>query len=153
MPMVKSGNYFLSPAIFREEKVFPIASLRDLEGEAITAINSGMAVRTSLYGHYRYDERIFLDFVDHDFMRWCRSQGVQFCLMEGILIQQSFFGDSLPSARSRRIRARIYSKDYRVFYSKSGRGSLRISLEILWYRLQIEYQCLKNWIKRFKVGG
>lgn len=148
LPVVKSENYFLSPAIFREEKVFPITSLRDLEGEEMTAINSGMAVRSSVYDSYRYDERIFLDFVDHDFMGWCRANGVNFCIMERMLIQQSFFGDSRPSAKSRRIRARIYSKDYRVFYSKFGRGPLRISLEVLWYRLLTEYQILKTWMKR-----
>ena len=152
LPVVKSGEVYLSPAVFKNDEVVQIFSLNQLNGQEITGINSGMAVKISVYQNYRYDERLFLDYVDHDFTFWCRKNGIRFCVMDRIVIEQEFFGLSQPSAKSRRFRARIYTKDYRLFCSKCGRSPLRVFRDLAWYWIFTEYMCVKSWIKGFHRG-
>ncbi len=152
LPVVKTGEAFLSPSVFQNNKVLQIFSLDELCGKEITGINSGMAVRSSVYEKYRYDEQLFLDYVDHDFMYWCREHGIQFCVMDRILIEQEFFGVSQTSAKSRHFRARIYSKDYWRFCSKWGRNPFLILMDLAWYWTIVEYMCMKTWIKGLQRG-
>lgn len=54
------------------------------------AINSCLAVRVHLYKNYRYDERLFLDSVDHNFFDDLREKKMNFKILP-TSIQQNFF--------------------------------------------------------------
>ena len=73
VPLVFSAGRLLSPckiksnfnvSMFKDEQEALLYNRRD-----ITAINSGMAIKLNVFDNYCYDEHIFLDGVDHNFMR------------------------------------------------------------------------------------
>ena len=71
LPVVKSTSGMLSPAVYTQRRIVPVNELSEIKNRQVSAINSGMVVRLSLYDNYSYDETMFLDYVDHDFMYWC----------------------------------------------------------------------------------
>lgn len=59
-----------------------------LNNENMSAINSGMIIKSEIFRDYQYDENMFLDFVDHDFMRTMKNRNKKFVIMkDNILIQ------------------------------------------------------------------
>lgn len=120
LPIVKSDGVIISPCIFSTGEMGIANSAEELKNCEISAINSGMAVRMQLYDNYRYDEKYFLDYIDHDFMRWCRLNSQVISIADGITINQNFFAKSGASKKSKRIRFNIYKKDYARFQRKCG---------------------------------
>ena len=49
------------------------SNIYELELDNMSAINSGMVVRASVYKKIRYNEDLFLDCIDHEFMRMVRK--------------------------------------------------------------------------------
>ena len=131
LPIVKANNTIISPCIFSTGEMIVAESVEALNGKEMSGINSGMAVKTSLYDNYRYDEGYFLDYVDHDFLRWCRLNSYSFCVMDDITLIQSFFAQSNPSKKAKRIRFNIYKKDYARFQRKCGVSRFRIIEHLL----------------------
>ncbi len=144
IPVVRTKSFMMSPAIFTKRRVIPIQSLDEISGKELTAINSGLCVRMSLYQKFRYDEAIFLDCVDHDFMRWCRENGKRFCLMQDVELVQNFFSESKPAPSARKFRAGIYMKDTRIFDAKCGKSRFLTEWDLLRYRLAIMISCWRN---------
>lgn len=126
LPIVKSDGVILSPCIFSTGEMGIAHSEEELKHCEISAINSGMAVKTQLYAHYRYDEKYFLDYIDHDFMRWCRQNAKAISIVDGITLHQNFFAKSGASKKSKRVRFRIYRKDYARFQRKCGVSYFKI---------------------------
>ena len=120
LPVVKSNEVIVSPCIYTKRAMKTIQSLEELQGQKISGINSGMAVRSSLYQQFKYDEAYFLDYVDHDFMRWCRLNEQEFCVMGQVVLQQTFFAHSNAAKKAKRKRFKIYKKDYSRFQRKCG---------------------------------
>lgn len=141
LPTVFSNNKMISPSIAEKYRVISVGSTKELENRFITAINSGMAVRAEVYSSYRYDERLFLDCIDHDFMRWCRQNKKEICIMENVILQQSFFSDSRPKKKQALIRYRIFSKDFQIYASKKGNNKFITKLQLLKNRIHLELTC------------
>lgn len=131
LPIVKSKDTIISPCIFSTKEMVIADSVDKLADKEISAINSGMAVKMSLYNNYRYDEKYFLDYVDHDFMRWCRLNSKDFCIMEDVNLEQTFFAQGTASKKAKRIRFNIYKKDYARFQRKCGLGWFKIIEQLL----------------------
>lgn len=144
LPVVRTQSFIMSPAIYTKRRVVPIRSVDELKGKEITGINSGLAVRLRVYQEFHYDEAIFLDCVDHDFLRWCRIHGKKFCVMNDLELVQSFFSEGKPSPAARKNRARIYTRDTRVFDAKCGKSRLLTQWDLLRYWIAVELSCLKN---------
>ena len=124
-PLIYSGNKLISPS-----RISPSYQIRlfDTEQQALTyegmdktAINSGMALRLSLFEHYRYDENIFLDGVDHKFLSDMRQRGEKICVFP-YCCNHMFSGNSMPSKESAISRFRILKKDYN-YILKNNRSS------------------------------
>ena len=103
LPIVKSNDTIISPCLFSTKEMIIANSVDELANKEISAINSGMAVKMSLYDNYRYDEKYFLDYVDHDFMRWCRLNSKDFCVMKDINLEQTFFAQGTASKKAKLI--------------------------------------------------
>ena len=146
LPVVKSNDKMLSPAIYTKRRMMAAKTLADLENRQITAINSGMAVRLSLYDNYRYDEAMFLDYVDHDFMCWCNLNGKLIQIMADVLLLQSFFDDGNPSVAARKNRLRIFCRDFRIFGAKNGKHRLATEYDLLKYCVKQYLKMLKTWL-------
>lgn len=156
LPVVKSKTMILSPAIYTRRRIVAIKELSDLENQQITAINSGMAVRLALYDDFRYDEAIFLDYVDHDFMCWCNLNGKKIQIMDDVLLFQNFFAESNPSNAARKHRMQIYCKDIRVFEAKHGKSRVLTELGLLRHCSCQYLKMLTTWLgckKISKNGG
>lgn len=127
LPLVVSlgdQSTILSPCLYGKYKMRRVAAAEELTGRALSAINSGMAVRLSLYAHYRYDEALFLDYVDHDFMAMCRREGVGVHVLTDTRLYQNFSGDSHPTREQAMTRLNIFEKDFRVYGKKHGLSPL-----------------------------
>lgn len=82
-------------------------------------INSGMCIPLSFFENCKYDENIFLDFVDHDFIKTIRkSYGNCFKVMTSISLQQEFSGATRLSKTKELARYIIYCNDAIMFYKK-----------------------------------
>lgn len=138
LPVVRSGERWISPCIAGKYRVHPVESMEQLKGKPITAINSGMAARLLLYQDYRYDENLFLDCIDHDFMRWCRQNDVGIKIMEDVILQQSFFADSRPQRKAALFRRKLFVRDFRTYSRKCGHHRLVTELQLLKGRIRLE---------------
>lgn len=91
-PLVKCGKYTMSPAVLKLK--IPHVSLTEFRGvvslEKISLINSGMCVSIrSFWNCGGYNEKVFLDFSDHEFLRrYKKYNSVAYILPQ--LIKQDF---------------------------------------------------------------
>ncbi|MGI6260583.1 MAG: glycosyltransferase [Acutalibacteraceae bacterium] len=141
LPIVLSSKRMISPALYGKYRIRAVNAVEELSGRKITAINSGMAVRAEIYQSYRYDERLFLDYIDHDFMQWCRQNKKEVCIMERVTLKQTFFSDSRPKRDKALFRQKIFSKDFRRYASKWGNNRVITELQILKRRIHLELTC------------
>ncbi len=144
VPLVFSDSRMISPSIAGKNRVVSVGSANELTNKSLTAINSGLAVRTELYRDYRYDEALFLDCIDHDFMRWCRQQGKEICIMEQVVLHQSFFADSKPKRASAIIRRKIFVHDFRTYSKKCGKNPIVMLFQLLKGRIRLELTCSRS---------
>lgn len=87
--------------------------------EKSSFINSGMCIPLSFFENCSYDKSIFLDFVDHDFVKTIRKlYGNVFKLMPSISLKQNFSGSSKEPQAKVLHRYKIYCKDAKIFYKK-----------------------------------
>lgn len=139
VPLIYSGDALLSPCLLNENHRvgrFPDAQgALTYQGDQLSAINSGMAVRLDVFDDYRYDEEIFLDGADHHFMLDMRQKGIRAQVFD-YRCRHDFSGDSRPSRDSAATRFRIYARDYAyilrgrkmAFYGLVGKRALRLTL-------------------------
>lgn len=82
-------------------------------------INSGMCIPLSFFENCNYDENIFLDFVDYDFVKTIRKlYGNCFKVMNSISLRQEFSGTTKTAKIKALTRYVIYCNDAVVFYKK-----------------------------------
>lgn len=115
LPIVRDEVGILSPSVMKKyychrapENVWKIKK------QELCGINSGMAIRLRLFKNYRYDERIFLDYVDHGFIRDMRKKHRKVSIMD-VEIRQTFSSNTDNKEKSM-IRFQIFKKDINEFY-------------------------------------
>lgn len=135
IPIVISGKSraILSPSKLINGNTYRINSLDDIENSSFSAINSGMIIKMSVFKEYRYDESLFLDCVDHDFMCSCWKNNVSICIMNNCILEQDFSGDC-TNIKSSLNRYKIYSKDFITFRKKNSCNTI-ITAFLLFKRL------------------
>lgn len=117
LPIVISQNKIISPTRAREwKKYFATAADIERNKDQLTAINSGMCVALSIYENYRYDARIFLDYVDHLFMEYIRSQKVRVKILP-VQLEQNFSLDTKGESASVKQRFNIFMNDVETAYA------------------------------------
>ncbi len=139
IPILTQEGRIISPC--RREvpksKLF-FASAQEVLGEnpeAMQAFNSCMTVSLAVFRDYRYDERIFLDGVDHAFLRDMRSRGKKLQVLP-VTCEHGFSGYQKGSKAGDLTRFKIYAKDSRVLYEDTpgaygrivGRRALHLCL-------------------------
>lgn len=117
VPIVKAEKQILSPCMIHRGRVKAIHDLSSITRENITAINSGMIVSLNVYQKIRYNENLFLEYIDHDFIRQLKKHQYSIHILKQ-QIQQNFsvFENDKASAKTR---FSILKKDLHVFYGKS----------------------------------
>jgi GT2 family glycosyltransferase len=56
----------------------------------ITGISSGMTIRRNVFKKIKYDEKMFLDFIDYDFIKASKNSGFKIIEVNNIKISQKF---------------------------------------------------------------
>ncbi len=74
-----------------------------------------MIIKSEIFENYKYDENLFLDFIDHDFIRTMKLKEKKIAIMNDNVITQNFsiINDSVKKAK---IRYKIKKKDLKYFY-------------------------------------
>ncbi|WP_300903855.1 hypothetical protein [Faecalibaculum rodentium] len=137
IPVVKTDSgMIISPAEMRRD--LPVAA-KDIDRiKDLTAINSGMVLPGDLAARQRYDERLFLDNVDHQFLKDCKSEHVKIEIMSTELIQDFSAEEADFDQLARRFR--IFKRDTIAYYSKNPWKGRFILLK---RRLRLFAQCRK----------
>lgn len=129
VPLIYAAGRLISPCrlghghrvtMFENE-----AEALSYSGNDLSAINSGMAIDLSVFDGYRYDENIFLDGVDHNFMTDMRQKGVGVTVFE-YRCNHAFSGAERPSKEAAHTRFGIYSKDYAYILKDDKLSYLRL---------------------------
>lgn len=136
LPRVYDEKGLLSPCAIDGFRVSRIADPDELTPSSITAINSGMMIDMKIFKEYAYDERYFLDYIDHAFMRDMKASGVSFVVTKERL-QQRFSGNERANTKAARTRFHIFKSDFRRFCGRSFKGRLTATATIWRRRIKI----------------
>lgn len=123
----QDGKYW-SPneARFFKNKQIKICS-QNIPNDKINAINSCMAVRLAVYKTYRYDERLFLDQVDHNFFYDQRKLKRKVKILNVVIHHNFSTKSKMKSIESLKTRYRIMISDF-LTYSSKTRGKYYLGL-------------------------
>ena len=122
VPLIYSAEKLLSPCrVDQNFQVKRFSSDREAlnyNGNDTSAINSCMAIKFNILKTYRYDENIFLDGIDHKFIKDMHAMGKKLCVFPYTCVQQ-FSSELLPPKQSALNRFQIYVKDTRYIFKNS----------------------------------
>lgn len=149
-PVVEDGIGIMSPVILPRlycRRIKSQAELLRTPRRKLTGVNSGMAVRLSIYKDFSYNEEYFMDYIDHDFILKMRQKNI-FPKMMDTHIRQNFSAvtDGADEALSRFASQR---KDLRIFYRDKRFGRVvyayvvfrkRIKLFLKYRRISMLYR-------------
>ena len=140
VPLIYGANKLVSPCILdKNHRVTPFqedGEALSYTGDQLSAINSCMALKKELFADFRYDENIFLDGVDHNFILQMRQRGEKIKVFP-YRCDHAFSGTEKPPVKSAMVRFRIYAKDYqyilgenkRAYYRLVGKRALRLTAQ------------------------
>lgn len=121
VPVLTQSNKIISPCrkcVWNRYFRSADECMKIKSAESIQAFNSGMIIRLSLFDSYRYDERIFLDGVDHAFMRDIAELRAKVHVVP-VQCKQRFSGrEKVPVGQAIR-RFEVYIRDSKVLYEKT----------------------------------
>lgn len=120
-PIVKDSKGVMSPSIIRGVNNKHILNVNEIDKTSINEysfINSGMCIKGSVFLSIKYDESLFLDFVDHDFVRQIKNHNFTIRICFDIVLNQNFSGVTKNSYEQDFNRFKIFIKDAKVYYSK-----------------------------------
>lgn len=125
LPIIYDQNQeLLSPSIMRRYRCIRAKSIDKINDQNICGINTGMAIKSEIFINYRYNEEMFLDFVDHNFIRDMKMKGAKIVIVHTSLKQNfSLISDDYESTIKR---FKIAKKDIYTFYAHRGFVSMII---------------------------
>lgn len=137
VPVVKTANgIILSPAQMKQDLPVAVDDIRRITD--ITAINSGMVLPGSLAAIQRYDEDLFLDYVDHQFLKECKCRQIAVEIMDTELIQN--FSSEETDFDKLAKRFEVFKRDTITYYKND---LLKAHFVLLKRRLHLLLQCRK----------
>lgn len=120
-PIVLDSVGVMSPSLSSGLKFKHIKSIEDVNQKNIenySFINSGMCIKGSVFGKVKYDENLFLDFVDHDFILSAKKKNLKIAICFDVIFKQNFSGVTRNPYNQDYSRFQIYMNDAKVFYRK-----------------------------------
>ena len=140
VPIVKAKEQILSPCTIHRGRVKAIHDLSSITRENITAINSGMIVSLDVYQKIRYNENLFLEYIDHDFIRQLKQHQYSIHVLQQE-IQQNFsvFENDKKTIKELnflenfRFEERCKAAEYIKMLHSEERDSFRLTIPELWH--------------------
>jgi len=142
-PIVNDSFGIMSPSILKGKKYIH-SKITDFNRtiEEYSFINSGMCINSTVFESVKYDEKLFLDCVDHDFVKAVRkafSKNVFYVISE-LELFQNFSGVTKNPCESDVKRFQIYLKDARYFYKKWYKSVRSANIYLLFRALKLSLQ-------------
>lgn len=134
MPLVMSDSLILSPCQRIGPWYRPIRRVGH-RPRHFSCINSGMVVRRAILQRVRFDEALFLDYVDHKFVLDAVARGALLEPAWHLRLEQDYSRSS-DSANQAHIRMAIFARDVRKFYGTTSLGRAISELVIARRRIQ-----------------
>lgn len=117
LPCVIYERGLMSPVVLKKYAVKKVGNIESIDKSYIAGINSGMVINLSLIKDYKYDENLFLDYVDYNFNMDMREKNARLKVMDAQLVQS--FSNDVQDKKSSKIRFKIKKKDLKHFYRKN----------------------------------
>ena len=115
LPIVYSGDMILSPTNIKYKcGSVVVKDIKELNLNSLSAINSGMVVSANVYKKLCYNEELFLDCVDHEFMKQIRENKFSVSVMKSE-IQQNYSRGEKPRIESALFRFGLFKKDFKTY--------------------------------------
>ncbi len=114
LPMIYDAVGLLSPSVIKGVRVKRVEHIKLINDENITGINTGMAITSDVYNNIKYNTHMFLDYVDHEFLRECKKLGYNIKILDTNL-KQNFFDNEKHSFNTVFVRFTRFNKDYKIF--------------------------------------
>ena len=108
LPVVYDEKSLLSPSMFKKGKSIRVSSIQEIDMDFISGINSGMCINLSIFKEYRYNESLFLDYIDHYFLYEMKKQSKKIEVVDTKLLQR--FSANSNSKNSALNRFQIFKK-------------------------------------------
>ncbi len=136
LPIIKDEIGIMSPCNLKGIDIRRIHSIGDLDSDFV-GINSGMCINLDVFKDYRYDENIFLDYIDFTFLKDMKKSHKKIIFFDACLKQK--FSINSDSRESAKIRFGIFKKDFRLYckghmfyyYYKMLKKRLKLSVKYL----------------------
>ena len=114
--LVFAGDEVISPVYFNGYRAKPVTEIRgNIESKSLTGINSGMVVKRRVFDSIRYDEKLFLDLVDHRFCQDALEAGFDISFFPNMILRQNY-SYATDSAKQAANRFSVFRKDAKMFY-------------------------------------
>jgi len=124
VPYVESLGRRISPSIIYGHIIRNKKNVKNGENSQITAINSGMAIHRSVFVDVGfYNEELFLDCIDHFFIRRYKKKKKKLAVFNCTL-QQAFSGDDHSNYIKELQRFKIFKNDFYIFCMDSVGGKI-----------------------------
>lgn len=120
-PIVLDSVGVMSPSLSSGLKFKHINSVEDVNQKNIadySFINSGICIKGSVFEQVKYDENLFLDLVDHDFILSSKKKNLKIAICFDVVLNQNFSGVTKNSYNQDYSRFSIYLNDAKHFYKK-----------------------------------
>jgi Predicted glycosyltransferases len=141
VPIVKDDVGILSPCYMKRYAVKRFKSVKEILifPNYISTINTGMIINGKIFDDkLRYNEGLFLDYVDHDFIKNFRETSGNIKIFDCILFQ-NFSDNDHKNINSDIKRFKIYFRDFKVFCSDSFIGRTYYLLKIIYRAVKLSY--------------
>lgn len=148
LPLIYDQEGLLSPSRFQGNESLRASDPEQISREEITGINTGCCITSDVFEKVSYDEKLFLDFVDHRFIAQAKKRDVRISLLP-IRLKQDFSDQSRQPLKSAVSRFSVYSRDCLRFYqADKGYALKRIFLRCI--KLTVKYHSFRFLPAAFK---
>ena len=139
MPIVKNGDRVLSPLNMKGPLIYPVQDISKIDLSSCSAFNTGMAFPRSVVSRCKHNEKLFIEFIDHDFCRQAHRIGMAFRMIPDAVLEQDYSvaTNSLEAALHRDRLGRI---DVREYYSGSN-------TDRIYGHLYLAYRAVRNTLR------
>lgn len=120
-PIVRDSVGIMSPNLICGVNNKHLLNIDDIKNNNISNysfINSGMCIKCSVFSKIKYDETLFLDFVDHDFVKQIKDNKITIGICYDIVLNQNFSGVTKNTFEQDFNRFKIFIKDAKHYYNK-----------------------------------
>lgn len=142
LPIVTiNTGQIISPCREKRGFIKSIKDISEVNRNNISGINTGMAIKGNIFNDFSYNEELFLDYVDHDFMRYAKHRNLNIKITNSKIEQEfSLMTDNYKATVNR---FKIYRKDIKTYYKKERFGLFHSFYLILYRKYEILYQFRK----------